>query len=43
MGMTMETMIGHLFKRLSMIERQFGDVDYHLAHLAETDGFVGAR
>jgi pimeloyl-CoA dehydrogenase small subunit len=42
MGMTMETMIGHLFKRLSMIERQFGDVDFHLAKLAETDGFVGA-
>jgi pimeloyl-CoA dehydrogenase small subunit len=41
MGMTMETMIGHLFKRLSMIERQFGDVDYHLEKLAETDGFVG--
>jgi pimeloyl-CoA dehydrogenase small subunit len=43
MGMTMETMIGHFFKRLSMIERQFGDVDYHLGRLAETDGFVGAR
>jgi pimeloyl-CoA dehydrogenase small subunit len=37
MGMTMETMIGHLFKRLSMIERQFGDVDHHLAVLAEGD------
>jgi pimeloyl-CoA dehydrogenase small subunit len=37
MGMTMETMIGHLFKRLSMIERQFGDVDHHLALLAESD------
>ncbi|HLH50277.1 MAG TPA: acyl-CoA dehydrogenase, partial [Roseiarcus sp.] len=34
MGMTMETMIGHLFKRLAMIERQFGDVDYHLEKLA---------
>jgi pimeloyl-CoA dehydrogenase small subunit len=43
MGMTMETMIGHLFKRLSMIERQFGDVDYHIEKLANTDGFVGAR
>jgi alkylation response protein AidB-like acyl-CoA dehydrogenase len=43
MGMTMETMVGHLFKRLSMIERQFGDVDHHLAHLAETDGFGGER
>jgi pimeloyl-CoA dehydrogenase small subunit len=41
MGMTMETRIGHLFKRLSMIERQFGDIDYHLEKLAETDGFVG--
>jgi len=43
MGMTMETMIGHLFKRLAMIERQFGDVDYHLEKLADTDGFVGAQ
>jgi pimeloyl-CoA dehydrogenase small subunit len=43
MGMTMETMIGHLFKRLSMIERQFGDVDYHLAILAESDGFAGTN
>ena len=34
MGMTMETMIGHLFKRLTMIERQFGDVDHHLEKLA---------
>jgi pimeloyl-CoA dehydrogenase small subunit len=43
MGMTMETMIGHLFKRLSMIERQFGDVDHHLAFLAESEGFAGAN
>jgi len=40
MGMTMETMIGHLFKRLAMIERQFGDVDHHLEKLAEADSFV---
>jgi pimeloyl-CoA dehydrogenase small subunit len=42
MGMTMETMIGHLFKRLAMIERQFGDVDHHLAILAAGDDVVGA-
>ena len=33
-GMTMEYKIGHLFKRLTMIERQFGDLDHCLGHLA---------
>ena len=40
MGMTMEMKIGHLFKRLSMIERQFGDVDHHLALLAAADSLI---
>ncbi len=31
MGMTDELAIGHYFKRATMIESQFGSVDYHLA------------
>jgi alkylation response protein AidB-like acyl-CoA dehydrogenase len=30
MGMTNEYKVGHYFKRLSIIEQLFGDVDYHL-------------
>ena len=39
-GITEEYAIGHYFKRLSMIERQFGDVEHHMALLAslETPG-----
>jgi pimeloyl-CoA dehydrogenase small subunit len=33
-GVTMEYKAGHLFKRLTMIEMQFGDADYHLRRLA---------
>ena len=33
-GMTMEYKVGHLFKRLTMIERQFGDLDHHFGCLA---------
>ncbi|CAH2598908.1 Pimeloyl-CoA dehydrogenase small subunit [Rhodovastum atsumiense] len=33
-GMTMECKVGHLFRRLTIIERQFGDTDYHLHRLA---------
>jgi hypothetical protein len=40
--MTMETKIGHLFKRLAMIERQFGDIDHHVDALAKTEGFFAA-
>jgi len=42
MGMTMEMKIGHLFKRLAMIERQFGDVDHHLALLTARGGQIDA-
>jgi pimeloyl-CoA dehydrogenase small subunit len=41
-GMTMEYMVGHYFKRMSMIEVLFGDADTHLAQLAETDGMLEA-
>lgn len=34
MGMTDELIIGHYFKRLTMISRLFGDVDYHLRRFA---------
>ena len=33
-GVTMEYMVGHYFKRMSMIEILFGDADTHLARLA---------
>jgi pimeloyl-CoA dehydrogenase small subunit len=33
-GMTMEYQSGHYFKRLTMIEQQFGDADHHLRSLA---------
>ena len=34
MGMTEELRIGHYFKRLLVIEAQFGNADYHLAKFA---------
>jgi pimeloyl-CoA dehydrogenase small subunit len=33
-GMTMEYQIGHYFKRLTMIEKAFGDTDYHRDQLS---------
>jgi pimeloyl-CoA dehydrogenase small subunit len=39
-GMTWEYKVGHLFKRLTAIERQFGDLDHHLDRLAATDGLL---
>ena len=41
-GMTMEYKLGHLFKRLTMIDILFGDADHHLDLFAASDGFVGA-
>ena len=40
-GMTMEYKLGHLFKRLSMIDIAFGDADYHLERLSQSDGLIG--
>jgi alkylation response protein AidB-like acyl-CoA dehydrogenase len=34
MGMTEELKISHTFRRLTVIARQFGDADYHLARFA---------
>jgi pimeloyl-CoA dehydrogenase small subunit len=40
-GMTMEYKLGHLFKRLTMIDILFGDADYHLEKLSRSDGLIG--
>jgi alkylation response protein AidB-like acyl-CoA dehydrogenase len=34
MGMTDELPVGHYFKRLTMIDTLFGDVDFHLRRFA---------
>lgn len=41
-GVTMEYMVGHYFKRMTMIELMFGDADTHLAQLAEAGGVLEA-
>lgn len=41
-GMTMEYQSGHYFKRLTMIESQFGDADHHLRALAAAGANVAA-
>ena len=41
-GVTMEYAVGHHFKRMSMIARQFGDTDTHLSALARLGGLVAA-
>jgi pimeloyl-CoA dehydrogenase small subunit len=41
-GMTMEYKVGHLFKRVTMIDTLFGDADHHLAKLAEAGGLEAA-
>ena len=39
-GMTMETKVGHSFKRVAMIDTQFGDADYHLNVVAAGGGLI---
>ncbi len=41
-GMTMEAQIGHYFKRLTMIEKTFGDSHFHLQRLAAQGGLLDA-
>lgn len=36
MGVTTEMKVAHLFKRLTMIDSQFGNVDHHLKRFAKT-------
>jgi alkylation response protein AidB-like acyl-CoA dehydrogenase len=40
-GMTMEYAIGHYFKRLTMIELEFGGLDFHLDRLSRLGGLPG--
>ncbi|MCP3373831.1 pimeloyl-CoA dehydrogenase small subunit [Bradyrhizobium cajani] len=39
-GMTMDARIGHYFKRLTMVERAFGDPGYHLRRVSESGPLV---
>jgi alkylation response protein AidB-like acyl-CoA dehydrogenase len=41
-GVTMEYAVGHYFKRITMIERGFGDTELHLAALARLGGLIAA-
>jgi alkylation response protein AidB-like acyl-CoA dehydrogenase len=41
-GVTMEYKVGHLFKRVTMIDAAFGDADHHLARLAEVGSLLAA-
>jgi pimeloyl-CoA dehydrogenase small subunit len=41
-GVTMEYKVGHLFKRVTMIDTAFGDADHHLARLAEAGSLLAA-
>ena len=41
-GVTMEYAVGHAFKRMTMIERGFGDTDSHVAALARLGGLIAA-
>jgi pimeloyl-CoA dehydrogenase small subunit len=40
-GMTAEYKVGHYFKRMTMIDKMFGDADGHLAMLAQLGGLFG--
>ena len=39
-GMTMETSVGHYFKRVTVIDTQFGDADHHLDLVATGSGLI---
>jgi pimeloyl-CoA dehydrogenase small subunit len=39
-GMTMETKVGHYFKRVTTIDATFGDADYHLGFVAAGGGLI---
>jgi alkylation response protein AidB-like acyl-CoA dehydrogenase len=42
-GVTEEYVIGHYFKRLTVLETIFGDTDHHLAALARAGGLIDAE
>ncbi len=39
-GMTMELAIGHYFKRMTMIDKMFGDADHHLGKVGAAGGMA---
>jgi pimeloyl-CoA dehydrogenase small subunit len=41
-GMTMETKVGHYFKRVTLIDTLFGDADHHLGLVAAGGGLIAA-
>jgi pimeloyl-CoA dehydrogenase small subunit len=41
-GMTMETKVGHYFKRVTLIDTMFGDADHHLGIVAAGGGLIAA-
>jgi pimeloyl-CoA dehydrogenase small subunit len=42
-GVTEEYVVGHYFKRLTVMETILGDTDFHLAALARSGGFIAAE
>jgi alkylation response protein AidB-like acyl-CoA dehydrogenase len=40
-AMTYEYKLGHLFKRMTMIDMSYGDADYHLQKLGDGAGLFG--
>jgi alkylation response protein AidB-like acyl-CoA dehydrogenase len=42
-GMTDECQVGHYYRRLTMIDLQFGDVAHHLSALAGAGGLIAPR
>lgn len=42
-GMTMEYLGAHMFRRLSMIELTFGDTPWHLRRVAQAGGLIAAE
>ena len=41
-GVTDEYVVGHWFKRLTLMEAEFGDTDHHLAEFARSGSFIEA-
>ena len=36
MGMTEEYQVGHYFRKMTLMEKMYGDTDYHLGRFAST-------
>ena len=37
MGLTEEYPVGHYFRKMTMMEKMFGDIDFHLDRVAESN------